>query len=69
MSKYLLNKVDRLEQDIKGYQVTQDKENIRRANQMLGDHFHTAAISAMQPSTIRRAGTTVPLSPTHWSSC
>ena len=32
-SKYMLNKVDRLEQDIKGYQVTQDKENMRPRNE------------------------------------
>lgn len=39
-SKYLINKVDRLEQDLKTFQLTQDKESIRRTYQMLGDHYH-----------------------------
>ena len=30
----------RLEQDLKSYQLSQDKENIRRTHQMLGDHYH-----------------------------
>ncbi|XP_063693381.1 COP9 signalosome complex subunit 1-like [Bolinopsis microptera] len=61
-SKYLINKVDRLEQDLKSYQLSQDKENIRRTHQMLGDHYHDCgdlsnAIKHYQKS--RDYGTTV----------
>lgn len=61
-SKYLTSKVDRLEQDLNNYQLSRDKENIRRTHQSLGDHYHDCgdlsnAIKHYQKS--RDYGTTV----------